>query len=311
VQIAGPGARFPGFDLPFALVADDPHGGVQDAVAQRLGLGVGQGSVEAEQAAQHIRRDRGGDAPGGVDLQIALAGFQRAAEACCLDPRGMSNEAVSGEEGVGPPAANDQLDPIAVSVIDFAVLTTIGHRSDDLTTATGVLLDRLSSPEDVLELALHLVPFIGFGRALGGVAAARQVFAERDSTLKAHRTQSPPNRYENGLDLLRRIAGEPAEAVLDRLRDLSPDLARILVELTYGDVYSRRALGTRLRLLATISALTALGDTAPLLRAQIQAGLRNGWTAAQIRALVARAEPNIGAVATAEAVAAWQAVTRP
>jgi len=50
VQVVGPGPGFRDFDLSFALAADDPYGGVQDAVAQGLGLGVGQGSVEAEQA---------------------------------------------------------------------------------------------------------------------------------------------------------------------------------------------------------------------------------------------------------------------
>lgn len=34
----GPGLRY--FDLPLALAADDPHGGVQDPVAQRLGFSV-------------------------------------------------------------------------------------------------------------------------------------------------------------------------------------------------------------------------------------------------------------------------------
>ena len=48
-EFPGPGPGLRDFDLPFALSADQPHGGVQNAVAQRLGFGVGEGVVEAEQ----------------------------------------------------------------------------------------------------------------------------------------------------------------------------------------------------------------------------------------------------------------------
>ncbi len=49
-ELLGPGPGFGDPDLAFALPAHDPGCGVQQSVAQRLGFGLGQGPVEAEQA---------------------------------------------------------------------------------------------------------------------------------------------------------------------------------------------------------------------------------------------------------------------
>jgi hypothetical protein len=69
-ELVGPGPGFGDADLAFAPAMDDAGGGVQQAVAQGLGLGPGERSVQAEQAqpAQQVGGDGGGQAPGAVDL---------------------------------------------------------------------------------------------------------------------------------------------------------------------------------------------------------------------------------------------------
>jgi hypothetical protein len=66
----GPGPGFGDFEFSFALAADQSHGGVQQAVAQCLGLSGSEGALQAEQPqpAQQVAGDHGGDAPGLVDL---------------------------------------------------------------------------------------------------------------------------------------------------------------------------------------------------------------------------------------------------
>ena len=58
--------------MPAALAFDDPPGGVEDPVAQGLGLGLCQVTVEGEEPhpGQQVRGDGGGLAPGGVDLVV-------------------------------------------------------------------------------------------------------------------------------------------------------------------------------------------------------------------------------------------------
>lgn len=62
------------------------------------------------------------------------------------------------------------------------------------------------------------------------------------------------------------------------LADIAPDLGRYIVEFGFGDIYSRPGLTLREREIATIAALTALGNAAPQLKVHIEAGLNVGLT---------------------------------
>lgn len=90
------------------------------------------------------------------------------------------------------------------------------------------------------------------------------------------------DRYERGLAKLREIDGEAGEKVLKSLADIAPDLGRYVIEYPFGDVYSRPGLSKRDRQIATVAALTALGNAAPQLRVHIEAGLIVGLTREEI-----------------------------
>ncbi len=62
------------------------------------------------------------------------------------------------------------------------------------------------------------------------------------------------------------------------LADIAPDLGRYIVEFGFGDIYSRPGLTLREREIATVAALTALGNAAPQLKVHIEAGLNVGLT---------------------------------
>ncbi len=68
------------------------------------------------------------------------------------------------------------------------------------------------------------------------------------------------DRYEDGLERLRSLAGAEGDRIHDNLRDLSPDLARLVVEFGYGEIYGREGeLDLRTRQLVAIAALAAIG----------------------------------------------------
>lgn len=81
-------------------------------------------------------------------------------------------------------------------------------------------------------------------------------------------------RYERGLARLQEIDGQAGQNVIDSLKDIAPDFARLLIEFPFGDIYSRPGLDLKSRELAVVAALTALGNAAPQLKVHIH-GARN------------------------------------
>ncbi|GAA2835001.1 4-carboxymuconolactone decarboxylase [Aminobacter aminovorans] len=93
---------------------------------------------------------------------------------------------------------------------------------------------------------------------------------------------SPDSRFERGARALAEIDGEGGQKVVDSLADIAPDFARYIIEFPFGDIYSRPGLDLRSREIATIAALTALGNAAPQLKVHIQAGLNVGLSRDEI-----------------------------
>lgn len=89
-------------------------------------------------------------------------------------------------------------------------------------------------------------------------------------------------RYERGVKALAEIDGEGGQKVVDALADIAPDFARYLIEFPFGDIYCREGLSLREREIATIAALTALGNATPQLKVHIQAGLNVGLSRQEI-----------------------------
>lgn len=92
----------------------------------------------------------------------------------------------------------------------------------------------------------------------------------------------PTERYEQGWKKLKEIDGEAGERVIESLKDIAPDLGRYTIEFPFGDIYSRPGLDLKSREIATVAALTALGNAAPQLKVHIYAALNVGCTRQEI-----------------------------
>jgi 4-carboxymuconolactone decarboxylase len=90
------------------------------------------------------------------------------------------------------------------------------------------------------------------------------------------------DRYERGLRKLKEVDAEAGELVRERLKDISPDLARYVIEFPFGDVYNRPGLDLKSREIATIAALTALGNTVSQLKVHIKGALNVGVSRQEI-----------------------------
>jgi 4-carboxymuconolactone decarboxylase len=99
-------------------------------------------------------------------------------------------------------------------------------------------------------------------------------------------TQHSPNagtsRLERGKRALAEIDGDAGQKVVAALADIAPDFATYLFEFPFGDIYSRPGLDLRSREIATIAALTAMGNAVPQLKVHIEAGLNVGISREEI-----------------------------
>ena len=89
-------------------------------------------------------------------------------------------------------------------------------------------------------------------------------------------------RYDRGWQKLKEIDGEAGRRVIDSLKDIAPDFARYLIEFPFGDIYSRPGLDLKSREIATVAALTAMGNAAPQLKVHIQAALNVGCSRREV-----------------------------
>jgi 4-carboxymuconolactone decarboxylase len=90
------------------------------------------------------------------------------------------------------------------------------------------------------------------------------------------------DRYQQGLQKLAEIHGEVGEKVIENLKEIAPDLGRYIIEFPFGDIYSRPGLDLKSRQIATVAALTVLGNAQSQLKAHIQGSLNVGCTREEV-----------------------------
>src|SRR5471030_2260323 len=89
-------------------------------------------------------------------------------------------------------------------------------------------------------------------------------------------------RYLRGWAKLQEVDGQAGEKVIDSLRDIAPDFARLLIEFPFGDIYSRPGLDLKARELAVVAALTALGNATAQLKVHLHGALNVGASTTEI-----------------------------
>ncbi len=90
------------------------------------------------------------------------------------------------------------------------------------------------------------------------------------------------DRYKRGLKKLKEVDANAGEQVIERLKDIAPDLARYVIEFPFGDVYNRPGLDLKSREIATIAALTTLGNAISQLKVHINGALNVGVSCQEI-----------------------------
>lgn len=89
-------------------------------------------------------------------------------------------------------------------------------------------------------------------------------------------------RFQRGWKTLNSINSAAGQRIMSMLEDISPDMARLVIEFPYGDIYSRGGLDLKTRELVTIASLTTLGFATRELKAHIHNARNAGATQEEI-----------------------------
>jgi 4-carboxymuconolactone decarboxylase len=89
------------------------------------------------------------------------------------------------------------------------------------------------------------------------------------------------DRYQRGRNKLREVHGDRSLATVESLGELG----RLIVEVAYGDVYSRPGLSLRDRQIASVAALVATGRSSQL-PVHLRSSLKAGLTADELREVI-------------------------
>lgn len=89
-------------------------------------------------------------------------------------------------------------------------------------------------------------------------------------------------KYEQGLELLRTIAGDHADRLIANLDAAAPGFSKVLVPFAFVDVCGRPGLDIKMRELVTVAALAANGNAGLQLKLHIGGALNVGCSPTEI-----------------------------
>jgi 4-carboxymuconolactone decarboxylase len=114
--------------------------------------------------------------------------------------------------------------------------------------------------------------------------------------------------YQKGMEEMRRHFGAEADAHIQRIRDISPEFARVNVEFPFGELYRRDILDEKTRELCTVAALTVQGFGLPELKSHVKGALNCGASRDEIIEVIIQMIAYCGFPAATNALFATQEV---
>jgi 4-carboxymuconolactone decarboxylase len=175
-----------------------------------------------------------------------------------------------------------------------AALTAMGNATPQLKVHINAALNVGCNIAEVHEVILQMSAYSGFPTSINGMLALKEVLNERQSAgikdesgiIQSSEIPEGRTRYEAGKEQLSKLNENQAAILEQTFKDTSPDLARFVVEYGFADISARPALGLKHREIATIAALTAIGNASSQLKFHIKAGLKIGLTQEEIQEIM-------------------------
>lgn len=184
------------------------------------------------------------------------------------------------------------LDLKSKEIAVVAALTAMGNAEPQLKVHINGALNVGCTINDVKEVILQMSGYSGFPTCINGMNALKSVLKQRKEegikdSIGSEPTNevSPKERYEVGVKELSELDNNQVKLLEETYKDFAPDLVKFVVN-SYADVIGRNNLNKRYRQIATIAALTALGNARPQLKFHINGGLNVGVTEEEIKEIM-------------------------
>ena len=183
------------------------------------------------------------------------------------------------------------LDLKSKEIAVVAAMTALGNCTPQLKIHIAGALNTGSSAEEIVEVILQMCAYAGFPRCINAMISLKEVFEELKITnqlsSESYDTNASGNeRMKKGEIELNNLFPSQINILNDTLGKISPDLVKFIIEFGYGDIYSRNILSKKHRQIATIAALSAMGNASSQLIFHIKAGLNIGLTSDEINEIM-------------------------
>jgi len=200
------------------------------------------------------------------------------------------------------------------SLIPIAAFTASGDLAS-LKVALNKGLDAGLTVNEIKEAQIHLYAYVGFPRALNGLATFMGVLDERkakgikDEIGKAPAALPPgKSSLEVGKEVQTKLSGGP---VAGPLFDFAPDINTFLQSHLFGDLFARGILDYGSREIVTLSALASIDGVDPQLKAHIRIATNVGLTEAQLNEVATVLDRAVGTTSGNRAELAVKQVLHP
>ncbi|PQL91809.1 carboxymuconolactone decarboxylase family protein [Apibacter adventoris] len=174
------------------------------------------------------------------------------------------------------------------SIISISALTAKGNL-DKLKTALNIGLEAGLTVNEIKEILVHLYAYCGFPRSIRGLQTFMEVMEERkrkglkDKVGKeASKIDETDSKYERGKNILVKLNQMPQSDILTGYSAFAPIIDIYLKEHLFADIFERDVLNYIQRELATISVITSIGKSEPMLKSHLTICMNLGLSPEQL-----------------------------
>lgn len=221
---------------------------------------------------------------------------------------------IDGEAGKNVINSLESISPdLARFIIEYAFgdvysLKTLDNKSKEIVAVSSLIaqgalpqlklhlngaLNSGCSITEVKEIILQMSVYAGFPRCINAMNTLREVLNERKSKgindIEGSIIEQETNiteRYSKGAEALSHLDSLQVQHLEDSYRDFSPELIRFTIEYAFGDIHSRKGLEKRYRQIATVAALSTLGNASSQLKTHINGALNVGISEDEIKEIM-------------------------
>ncbi len=146
---------------------------------------------------------------------------------------------------------------------------------------------------EVKEVILQMSVYAGFPRCINAMNAFKDVLSKRKNRgindlkgVVSNEKVDIQNRYLKGAEALSLLDSLQVQRMEEAYHNFSPELVQFTLEYAFADIHSRKGLDKKYRQIATVAALTTLGNAAPQLKFHINGALNIGVTKDEVKEIM-------------------------